>query len=424
MDAFNSTVNSILLSLGGPILVTIVMFILSICFGAGFKKSLRGGLYAGIGLAGLFVITDAATAALTPAIQALAVIMGKSQPVMDTGWANAGLAFSWPGAAFTIIGVIAVNLVLIMFRLVKTMWTDMWSYWHGQVVGCFVWAMTDNLLIGILAAVIFLTINSFIADFSAKRYQEFNGMPGISVPCTVSVLALFARPFNAFIEAIPGLNKIDASPEAIKDKIGVFAEQGVMGAIIGFVIGCVVWIFGDGTPAGALQLGVQVGVLMVFLPKTVSVLCEGVIPITNAVIEFVHEKFGDKRQIYVAVDCAALLGHPSVMASAVILYPLMVILSVLLPGNGILPIASLAIVPYWCGAVAPYLKGNVFRIVLFTLVWMIPVTYFATMQAPIHTAAMAKMGFGDPAVLNSCWDVGGDPLGVVIVQGFKALFGY
>ncbi|MDR0496664.1 MAG: hypothetical protein LBH42_03515 [Treponema sp.] len=421
MDSFNTIVNTILLSLGGPILVTIVMFILGMCFQAGFRKSLRGGIYSGVGLAGLFVITGAATAALEPAVTSLAVIMGKSQPVMDTGWANAGLAFSWPGAAFTIIAVIAVNLLLIMLRVVKTMWTDMWSYWHGQVVGCFVWAMTDNLLYGVAAATLFLTANSFFADYSAKRYQEFNGMPGISVPCTVSVLAPFANLFNKLIEAIPGLNKIDMSPEAIKDKIGVFSEQGVMGAIIGFLIGVVVWLGGQGTLPGALNLGVQVGVLMVFLPKTVSVLCEGVIPITNSVIEFVHEKFGDKREIYVAVDCAALLGHPSVMASAVILYPLLVVMCVFLPGNLILPIASLAIIPYHCGAIAPYLKGNVFRIVLFEMLWIIPTTYIATMQAPIHTAAMIKMG-GD-ATLTSCWDVGGDVLGAVITQGFRALFG-
>jgi PTS system galactitol-specific IIC component len=419
MEAFNSVVNGVLASLGSSVLVTVVMFILGLCFGAGFKKSLRGSLYAGIGLAGLFVVTNAATAALEPAIKALAQVLGTSQTMVDLGWGNAGLAFSWPGAAFTIIAVIIVNLILILLGAVKTMWTDMWSYWHGQVVGCFVWAMTDNLVFGILAATVFLTANSFVADYSAKRYQEFNGMPGIAVPCTVSFLAIFARPFNAFIDAIPGIRSIDASPEAIREKIGVFADQGVMGFIIGLVIGLINWIFKVGTFTGALNLAVQVGVLMVFLPKTVSVLCEGVIPITNAVIEFVHEKFSSKREIYVAVDCAALLGHPSVMASAVLLYPLIVVLSVIMPGTGILPIASLAIVPYWCGAVAPYLKGNVFRIVLFTLIWTIPVMYLATFQADIHTAAMARMGLGDPAVISTAFDMGGDPLGALIVQIFK-----
>jgi PTS system galactitol-specific IIC component len=298
----------------------------------------------------------------------------------------------------------------------------MWSYWHGQVIGCFVWVATGNLFIGVLGATLFLIIGAFVADFSAKRYQEFNGLPGISVPGTVCDLALFAMPCNALFEAIPGVKKIDWSPESIKDKIGIFAEQGVMGAIIGFIIGLVVFLGGKGTFPGALNLAIQVGVLMVFLPKTVSVLCEGVIPITNAVIEVVHEKFHSKREIYVAVDCAALLGHPSVMASAVLLYPLIVVLAVLLPGNNILPIASLAIVPYWVGAIAPYFKGNVFRIVIFTLIWVIPILYIANGQAQVHTDAMVAMGMSDGS-LASAFDMGGDPVGAVITQALKAIFG-
>jgi PTS system galactitol-specific IIC component len=348
--------------------------------------------------------------------------MGRTSTVVDVGWANAGLAFSWPGAAFTIIAVMVVNVILILIRGVKTMWTDIWSYWHGQVVGCFVWAITNDLFLGILAATIFLTIGSFIGDITAKEYQEFNEMPGISISCCYSLVGLISKPFNKLIEAIPGINKIDASPETIREKFGLFGEQGIIGAVIGFVIGLVVWIGGHGTFPGALNLAIQVGLFMVFLPKTIGVLCEGIIPIATCVIDLVHDKFGGKRSIYVSIDCGALMGSPSALASSAILYPLFVILSVLLPNNGFLPIASLAAIPAYCGAVAPFFKGNVFRMVLFTLVWAIPVFYIAGFQADIHTAAMAKMGMGDPAILNSSMDMGGDPLGMVVVQTFKALF--
>ena len=109
------------------------------------------------------------------------------------------------------------------------------------------------------------------------------------------------------------------------------------------------------------------------------------------------------------------------MASAVILYPLIVLLAVILPGNKLLPIASLAIVPYWCGAVAAQFKGNVFRIVVFTLLWTIPVFYLATFQADIVTLTMSKLGMGDAT--QSCFDMGGDLLGSGILQLFKAIFG-
>lgn len=405
-------ISAILGSLGGPVLVAIVMFLLGLIFQAGFSKSLRGGLYAGIGLAGLFVVVNAVTASLTPAIQAFAARFDTSLTLTDVGWGSAGIAFSWPGLAMVIVGVMVVNAVLVLLGVVKTMWTDIWSYWHGQVVGGFVWYMSGSVVLGVAAAVVFLTLGSFIADYTAKKYQEFNGMPGISVPCTVSLAGIFAQPVNALIERIPGIRNIDASPENIRKRMGIFGELGVMGVVIGVFIGL---LAGYGY-AAVLNLGIQVGVMMVFLPKTVSVLCEGVIPIANSVTEFVQERFEDK-EVYVAVDCAALLGHPSVMASAVLLYPLAVIMGVLLPGNGIIPIASLAIIPYWCGAIAPYCKGNVFRIVLTTILWMIPIFYIATAMGDVHTGTMAALGLGEAA--SSSFDMGGDILGFLVTKIFS-----
>lgn len=408
------SVSAILGSLGGPVLVAIVLFILGLVFQAGFSKSLRGSIYAAIGLAALFVVTNNATATLTPAIQAFAERFDTNLVVTDVGWASAGIAFTWPGLAFVIIGLMVVNALMVVLKLTKTMWTDIWSYWHGQVVGGFVWYITGSILLGVIAAIIFLVIGGLVGDFTAKKYQEFNGMPGISVPCAVSFLGLFAGPVNSLFDKIPGINKIDASPKNIRKKFGILGELGVMGALIGVIIG----IMAGYGYAAVLNLGIQVGVLMIFLSKTVSVLCEGVIPIANAVNEFVTDKFED-REIYVAVDCAALLGHPSVMASAVVIYPLAIVLALILPGNGIIPIASLALVPYWCGAVAPYFKGNVFRIVTFTLMWMAVVMYVATGMAPIHTGTMAALELAEPDVINSSFDMGGDVLGYIITKIFS-----
>ena len=415
MEGFMSAVSTFLGNLGSSVLVALVMFIFGLCFKAGFSKSLRGGIYAGIGLAGLSVIVNTAVDQLTPAIEAFAGRFNTTLSVADVGWGSAGIAFAWPGLALVIIGTLAVNALLIVLKVTKTMWTDIWSIWHGNVLAGFVWAATGgNVFLGILAGVLFLTIGSKVADWTAKDYQDFNGMPGIAVPCTVSLLGIFAKWFNKLIDLIPGLNKIDITPDKARKTMGIFGELGVMGV----VIGCIIGILAGYQYGAVLQLGVSVGVLMVFLPKTVSVLCEGVIPIANAITEFVQEKF-EGRELYVGVDCAALLGHPSVMASAVILYPLIIILACILPGNKLLPIASLAVVPYWCGACAAQLKGNVFRIILFVLLWTIPVFYIASAMAPLHTLTMGQLGLADPAVVNSSFDMGGDVLGGLFVAIFK-----
>lgn len=416
MADFVAMLSTILDTLGGPIMATIVMFVLGLIFQAGFKKSLRGGLYTGIGLSGLFVIINYAIINIMPALQIFSGNIGKPLIITDIGWGSAGIAFSWPGMAFVYVGVFAVNILLILLGLVKTMWTDVWSIWHGQVVGGFVWIVSGgNIFLGVAAAVLYLTIGSFIADYTAKDYQEFNGMPGISVPSATSLLGVFAKLFNWVIEKIPGVRDVNLSPQIIKDKMGIFGEIGVMGVLIGMFIGVVAQLPYE----QVLNLGIQVGVLMVFLPKTVSVLCEGIIPIANSVTEFAQEKF-EGKEIYIGIDCAALVGDPSVMATTLLVYPAAVIMSIFLPGNGMLAIASLALVPYWCGAIAPFLKGNVFRMFLFTMVWMAIVFLIATAMADIHTATMVELGLHDPNNgLVSSFDMGGDPLGFLIVKIFE-----
>ena len=140
MNGIAAAVATFLGNVGSSVLVALVMFILGICFKAGFSKSLRGGLYAGIGLAGLSIIVNTATDALTPAISAFSENFSKDMSVIDIGWGSAGVAFAWPGLAFVIIGTLLVNVILILCKVTKTMWKDIWSIWHGNVLAGFVWA--------------------------------------------------------------------------------------------------------------------------------------------------------------------------------------------------------------------------------------------------------------------------------------------
>jgi PTS system galactitol-specific IIC component len=115
------------------------------------------------------------------------------------------------------------------------------------------------------------------------------------------------------------------------------------------------------------------------------------------------------------------------MASAVILFPLSVLLAALLPGVKMLPIASLAVIPFWAGAVVPYTKGNVVKTVIVLLVYMIPFMYFSTLTVSQHTEAFRMMGQYSNEIESglklASWDMGGDILGTAIQYVFK-LFGF
>jgi PTS system galactitol-specific IIC component len=415
------------LGLGSTTIVPIILIIMALCFQVPWKKAVRGGVTTGVGLAGLFLVVNLIIASLQPAVQDLATRLGVSKTLVDVNWADAGIAWGWRGVALVVIGIIVVNIIMVVLRLTKTIWTDVWSYWHGSALGGIVWALTGSIWMGVLAAIVYLVIGSLISDRTAKVYQEFNDMPGIGVPCgTTAQASLVAMPVVWVLDRIPGIKDWDASPEGIKKSFGLVGEPVILGLLLGIIIGACAWL-GTGADYGItkiLGLGMQVATMMVVLPRMVSIISEGLVPITMSVVQFFRERFKD-REIFVAVDCAVLLGHPAVMASVVVVFPLVVLLAAILPGVQMLPIASLAVVPFWAGAVVPYTKGNVVKTIIVLLVYSIPFMYLSTLTAPQHTLAFQNMGqYADQIKQGlhlASWDMGGDPLGTLIQYVFKVL---
>ena len=411
------------LGLGSTVIVPIVLIILGLIFRVGFAKAVRGGVTTGVGLAGLFLVVNLIISALQPAVQALATNMGIEKSFVDVNWADAGIAWGWPGVAGLVVSILVVNVLMVVLKLTKTLWTDVWSYWHGSALAGFVWALTGgNVVLGIAAGVLYLVLGSLMSDMTAKKYQEFNDMPGIGVPCGTTVQAsLFAMPVVWVLDRIPGIKDWDASPDGIKKRFGLIGEPAILGLVLGFIIG----IAAGYSVQAWLGLGMQVATMMVVLPRMVSIIAEGIVPITMSIVQYMRERFKD-REIYVAVDCAVLLGHPAVMASSVILFPLCVLLAAVLPGVQMLPIASLAVIPFWAGAVVPYTKGNVIKTVIVLLLYAIPFMYFSTWTVDAHTEAFNMMGqYGDQisqGLKLASWDMGGDILGFFIQKLF-GLFG-
>ncbi len=416
------------LGLGSSLIVMIVLIILGLAFRVGVSKAIRGAITTAIGLAGLFLVTNLIVTAMEPAVTAIATRFHVAKAVIDVNWADAGIAWGWPGTAGVILAIILVNVIMVVLKMTKTIWTDVWSYWHGSALAGIIWALTGSVPLGILGGVVYLAIGSLMSDLTAKKYQEFNDMPGIGVPCGTSVQAsLIAIPVTWVLDRIPGVKDWDASPEGIKKAFGIAGEPAILGFILGIVIGLFAYLgsAGDGGATQILLLGMNVAIMMVLLPRMVSIIAEGLIPITMSIVQFMRERFKD-REIFVAVDCAVLLGHPAVMASSVIAFPLAVLLAAILPGVQMLPIASLAVVPFWAGAIVPYTKGNVIKTVIVLLVLFIPFMYISTWTVAQHTIAYQNMGQYKDQIAQGLklgsWDVGGDPLGGII-QGIFHLLG-
>lgn len=195
-------------ALGSSVFVPFIMFTLCMVFKGGLSKSLRSALYMGVGLVGLGLIVDYSVAAMTPVTESLVNNLGLSLNVIDIGYGNVSAAWAWPGVVWVILGIIAVNFIMVVLKWTKTLWVDMWNIWHGEFVAGMMWAFTGNIYIGVASGLILLVINMKLADYHAKKIQEFNGLEGISVVATSGTFtASWAQGCMWVINKIPGLRE-------------------------------------------------------------------------------------------------------------------------------------------------------------------------------------------------------------------------
>ena len=217
------------------------------------------------------------------------------------------------------------------------------------------------------------------------------------------------------INKIPGLKNAKASAEDIKKRFGVFGEP----MVIGFIIGVILAIIGAYPVKDILYVGVVMAATLALFPKMAGLICEGIVPVTNTVMAFMKKRFKD-RELNVAVDPAVLLGDPSVMATFIIMIPISIVLSFIIPGIGFIPVASLSAMPYMLGGVVPYTKGNVVHSVIVMTLYTVCIGFIATAVAPALTQLNFIGGYYveqiEAGTLLTCWDEGGNVFALIFTK--------
>ena len=415
---------SYIIGLGAAVMMPIIFTILGVCIGIKFSKALKSGLYVGVGFVGLGVITGLLTSSLGPALSKVVEIYGLELNVFDMGWpAAASVAYNTTVGAFIIPVCLAINLLLILVGCTRTVNIDLWNYWHFAFIGAVTYFLTDGLgwsfpvAWGFFAAIICYIITLVLADRTAKSFQEFYpGMEGISIPQPFCQGFMpFAVIIGKALDKIPGFNKLNIDAEGMKQKFGLFGEPLFLGIIIGIVIG----IFAckdaqelvDSIPA-ILGLGIKMGAVMELIPRITSLFIEGLKPISEATRELIAKKFGDKKEFYIGMSPALVIGHPTTLIVSLLLIPVTLVLAVGLSKVGInqfLPLASLAGMFYVFVMVLPYTKGNVVKSFIVGLIVIAIGLVFVTLMSKDFTSAAMQVSAAHP-----------DDAAVRVPEGFSA----
>lgn len=91
---------------------------------------------------------------------------------------------------------------------------------------------------------------------------------------------------------------------------------------------------------------ITVAAIMVLFPRMIRLIVEGLLPISDGARKF-FQKYFKGREVYIGLDTAVTLGHPTTIAVGLLLIPIMLILASILPGNKVLPLADLPVAPFF-----------------------------------------------------------------------------
>lgn len=422
--------------LGATTMMPIIICIMGLILGAGFGKSLRAGLTVGIGFIGLNLVTGLMGNSLGAAVQSMVSRFGLSLSVIDVGWPSAAaIAFASTVGMLIIPVCLLVNIVMLLTKTTQTVDVDIWDYWHFAFTGALVAVLTGNQVYGIVAAILNMVIVMVLGDWTAKGVEETLELPGVSLPHGFTAAYVpVALVLNKAMDKIPGVNKINFDLTKAQKKFGVFGEPILIGTILGLIIGVLAGYGIAPTPAsatyagdmGILALGINLGAVLVLIPKMAALLMEGLLPISDAASAFIEKKFSNSGKIYIGLDSAVGVGHPLTLSVSLILVPLTVFLAVILPGNKVMPFADLAVLPWMFVLITPIVKGNGFRALIIGLVTVASGLYIATNLSPLITqaAVLANYDMGSAAAISSICD-GANPLtwAIVRLNGITPLIG-
>lgn len=412
-----------ILGLGPAVMMPIIITVLGLLLGQGFSKAFRAGLIIGVGFVGINMVISVLMNTLGPVTQAMVKNMGVQLDILDVGWPiSAAVSFGSIIVPVIMPLILLFNVFLLAINQTKTADVDIWNYWQMLFCGAIVYHSTqENWYLTIAAVLICEYVTLKLADITAPLVEKFFGLPGISLP-HVGTVGWYpvAYVFNKILDRVPGINSIYIDQKKVQDKFGIFGEP----LFIGLVLGSILAILAKYDLGKILTTGVTLGAVMVILPRMVAILMEGLIPLSEGAREFLKNRFPG-REFYIGLDTAIAIGNPAVMATAIIMIPVAVLMSLVLPGNRLLPFTDLVMLTFILSFPVAVTNGNIFRSLIISLLIVPLCLLIATDFGPVHTIMGHAVGFPFPEGTTTISSLYGGTLQIpwLIWKPLSLLFG-
>ncbi len=389
MEFLETFING-MLGLGAPIVLPIIMIVIGLIFGVGLRKAFSAGLLLGIAFAGMNVILGFMFGTIAPVSEAFVANTGLELTAIDLGWTPvAAIAWAWPYAFLMFPLQIAINIIMLAFNWTQCLNVDMWNVWNKVLTGVFVSYISGSVAVAFVVTAIQVVVELKQADWSVHLVEEGTGIPGVSLPHALFFEWIIFAPLNRLLDKIPALRDNHYEPELIREKIGVFGENHV----IGFFVGILIAVMGRYDLKGVLTVGIEAGTALTLFPMVATLFITALMPIADGAKSFMAARFPG-RTFHIGLDWPFTAGMSSLWVAAILNVPVLILWTVILPGNNILPFGGIIAL---CSTItaAVVTRNDVVRTTILTFIsqplWVYAGVYFA----PAITSLARQVGTVD-----------------------------
>ena len=382
-----------IIGLGASVMMPIIFFVVGLIFRMGIGKSFKAGMTVGVGFVGVNMVINLLLDNLGPASKAMVNRLGLHLTTVDVGWPTAStVGWGTPIMVATVVGFLVINAIMVFCKLTKTIDVDIFNYWIFLQVGALVYAVTGNFWFAVIFTWVIFAIVLKVAALTAPYIQQEYNLEGISFPHLAGLAwSPLAIAVNWIIDKIPGLKNVDFNADKIRKRFGAIGEP----VVIGFILGLLIGVLAGYSPDKSVTLAINIAAAMVLLPKMIDVLIEGLISVRDAAEKQLKIWFPN-REFYIGMDTALLIGDSSVLATGLLLIPITILLAFILPGNEMLPFADLASLVFILALVTPFVRRNMFKMLIVGTLSVIIILYVGTDIAPWVTQSFTQSNIDLP----------------------------
>ncbi|MDR0621226.1 MAG: PTS galactitol transporter subunit IIC [Deltaproteobacteria bacterium] len=413
MELIASVFQSIL-DLGAAVFLPFVIFILGIAVRMKVGKAFSSGLTLGVAFVGISLVITFIMGNVGAAAEQFATNTGIQLRALDLGWAPAlGLCWQWQYAFIMFPVQIGINLILLFLGWTDTLNVDMWNVANKIFTAFLVASVTGSAVVGFAVAAGQIVFELKNADATKHQLHELTGIPGISMPHPMFLSNIFFYPISRLLDfVLPAKSNLNATN--LKNYIGVFGENHVMGFIIGTLIG----LIGGYSVGAALMLGIQAGAALTLFPLVSKLFMTALTPLSDAANTFIKKRFPGK-EIVIGLDWPILAGNPEIWVAIILTIPVALGTAMVLPGNSVFPFGNLMNVCV-CAAAFMSTRGNLIKMIIISYL-MVPIlcwsaSDFAPMLSQLALDTGSKLPEGQ---LMAWWGMDIAEIRWIVVSAFE-----